>query len=239
VVVGGLAAAILFAAIGAGSVAIFGMRQLSPEKVVTSSIYDPNASTGASKYGTAQDSASGNAAELSAPSAQPQAPAGAAAAGPSDITVNGVVYALSGPSSLDATGRPAVGQTTSSLGGTAPTNRTVYEGESLDTVLAADDKGRVLSFARVTRTYLGQTYVLTAAELNGFGQWPGLPSQVPAPTSADGQPTFVFDGTDAHGVKIYRLATAPVTSGIAIAPNTDANGPVAGDPNWTWWTLQQ
>ena len=237
-VVGGLAAAVLLALLGVGSVVIFGMRQLSPQKEVTSSTYLVNPQTGATKSSVAQDGGSAGAAAPLAPStAQPQTPFGATAAGPKDITVNGFVYTQTGSAGLDLTGKAGIGQTTSSLGSTTtPTSRTVFAGPTADTVYVADEKGQAIGFARVTRTYLGQSYVLTAAELTGFGQWPGLPSQVPAPASTDGQPTFLFDGTDGNGVRIYRLSTSPATAGIALAPNSDTGGPVAGDPNWTWWT---
>jgi len=237
-VVGGLAAAVLLALLGSGSVVIFGMRQLNPQREATSSTYLVNPQAG-SAAGTAQDSGTGKAAEQAAPSAGvPQSRNGAATAvGPRDITVNGVVYALTGSASTDLTGKTGIGQTTSSLGSTTtPTSRTVFAGPTADTVYVADEKGQAIGFARVTRTYLGQSYVLTAAELTGFGQWPGLPSQVPTPASTDGQPTFLFDGTDGNGVRIYRLSTSPATAGIALAPNSDTGGPVAGDPNWTWWT---
>jgi len=139
--------------------------------------------------------------------------------------------------SFDVTGKAPVGQTTSSLGTTAtPTSHQVYGGPTADTVYVADTRGQTMAFSRVARTYVGQTYVLTAADLTDFGQWPALPSQIQAPSSADGQPTFLFEGMDDHGVRVYRLATSPITSGIAIAPNGDTGGPVAGDPNWTWWT---
>lgn len=236
-VIGGLAAAALVALLGAGSVVIFGMRQLTPQKAVTSSTYLVNPQAGTTA-GAAQGYGRAGGAAPAAPSgAALQKNSEAATAGPEDITVNGVAYALTGPAGLDLTGRAGIGQTTSSLAGTTtPTSRTVFAGTTPDTVYVADDKGQALSFTRVTRTYLGQAYVLTAAELTGFGQWPGLPSQIPAPASTDGQPTFLFDGTDSQGVRVYRLSTSPATAGIAIAPKTDTGGPVAGDPNWTWWT---
>ena len=237
-VVGGAAAAVVLALLGAVSAVIFGMRQMTPQEATTSSTYMVNPGLDSGKSASAQGGGTGNAAVPAAPSgAQPQMLTGAATAGPADITVNGIVYAQTGPVSLDLTAKTGIGQTTTSLGGTAtPTSRTVFAGATPDSVYVADDGGQTLGFARVTRTYLGQTYVLTAAELKGFGQWPALPTQVPTPASADGQPTFLFDGTDQHGVKIYRLSTSPVTGGIAIAPNSDTGGPVAGDPNWTWWT---
>ena len=237
-VVGGAAAAVVLALLGAGSVVVFGMRQMSPQKAETSSTYMITPGAGGAQSGAAVPNAAPTApTDGSTAGGKQRLGATAAASGPAFITVGGTAYARTGPVTLDLTSKTGIGQTTSSLGTTgSPSSRTVYGGTDAGTVYAADDKGQTLAFARVTRSYLGQTYVLTAAELTAFGQWPALPSQVPAPTYTDGQPTFLYDGTDAAGVRVYRLSTSPVTSGIAIAPNGDAGGPVAGDPNWTWWT---
>ena len=236
--IGGIAAAVVLAFLGAGAAVIFGTRQISPQTTVSEYTFRPATGAGLSANAPAQDGAK---AKTALPSAAPLNGTGAlragVAGGPKDITVDGVVYSQTGPVSFDVTGKAPVGQTTSSLDTTAtPTSHQVYGGPTADTVYVSDGSGQTIAFSRVARTYLGQTYVLTAAELTGFGQWPTLPSQIQAPTSADGQPTFLFEAMDDHGVRVYRLATSPITSGIAVAPNGDTGGPMAGDPNWTWWT---
>jgi hypothetical protein len=131
---------------------------------------------------------------------------------------------------------PIIGGTTSSLGGTGGSTRhDVHSGSTADTVYVADNSGTVFAFKRVTRTYLSQTYVLTARDLTDFGQWPGLPAQIQTPTGAEGAPTFSYDGTGADGVRVYRLTTSSAGYGIAVAPDSDTSGPAAGNPNWTWW----
>lgn len=246
--VGLAAAAMLVALLGAGALLVFGTKQMSTSPTTAgvggvpsttansqaeapSYMYRPDTTNGSvPRFGAApgsQGTAGGAAKTQSAVSSAPQA-----------ITVGGVVYTQSGAATVDTSTMTAIGNTTSALGGGKQAiQRSVYQGLSADTVYVANDSGQVLAFTRATRSYLGLTYVLTAADLTDFGQWPNLPSQYAAPTSADGAPTFAYDGTDSNGVKVYRLAAGRATDGIAVAPNTDTSGPGAGDPNWTWWAV--
>ena len=201
----------------------------------------------------AQSTTANEARELGAPSGLSaplldQAPAAGAtdsfsgtyagATAPSVITVTGLVFVLSGPSSI-ATGtmRPT-GTTVSALGGSAsPTVREVLANDVPGTVYVFDDVNQqLLAFTRVVRTYNNVVYQLTSAEVPDFGQWPTLPAQIPAPAKDDGSPTFSAVPPGAAGeTPVYRLASADASAGIAIAPGTDAQDPAAGNPNWTWW----
>ena len=232
-----IAAVLLVALVGVGGVIVFGVRQMAPRSVATSSTYMLAPNTGAAP--TAESAPYGsNAGGSAAPAgkADSAASAAATATGPKFITVAGAVFSLSGPAAIDVSALSPIGSTASALGqSTSVASRKVYAGPTAQTVYVPDDAGKAYAFTRVTRSYLGFTYALAAPELSDYGRWPTLPSTVPAPTSADGQPTFLYDSTDASGVKIYRLTTAPATEGIAIAPNGDVGGPTAGDPNWSWW----
>jgi len=164
------------------------------------------------------------------------APPSAVTSGSQSIVVAGLAYRLVGPTTVDTGTAPVVGVTSTSLGGNAPPKqRTVLAGPK-GTVYVADDSGALLSFALVTRKYAGLTYALTATELTGFSEWPALPASLPAPTEADGQPTFAYDGADSAGVKVYRQANSTAGQGIAVAPGTSPSDPAGGNPNWTWWT---
>ena len=243
-VIGLASAATVFAALGIGALIVYGGRQMASNSAMLAS--SPS-TTATSKnearlfdyMPTPQNAPQSTGGNAAAPSAAAPNAAGVAAAGPRDITVNGVVYTLVGPSDTSLGSMGVLGSTSSALGSTkAPADRRVYAGLDPNTVYTVDDSGTALSFARATRSYLGQTYVLTSTELTGFGQWPALPSQFGVPKADDGSPTFTYDGTDAAGVKVYRLANSSATNGIAVAPKTDSSGPAAGDPNWTWWAIQ-
>jgi hypothetical protein len=227
--------------LGVGGVVVFGMKQMTPKTASRTYTVTPNAAESQpqptsqatpSAPGAALDTTNAGTAGVDS-SSRAMAKAGT---GPQDITVNGTVYSSMGKVNVNVSTMPIIGGTTSSLGGSnGSTRHDVHSGSAADTVYVADNSGAVFAFKRVTRTYLGQTYVLTANELTDFGQWPGLPAQIQTPTGAEGAPTFSYDGTGAGGVKVYRLTTSPATYGIAIAPNSDTGGPAAGSPNWTWW----
>jgi hypothetical protein len=224
------AAAVIVALLGTGAIVVFGMREMSAPPQSTSQIYQgaPQAADSAS---TGFGSATG---------AAPQA--SGKATGAHAITVGGVVYKQTGASTLDSSAVSVVGSTNSSLGGTSIKKRDVYAKTSSvqdASVYVADDTGQLLQFTPVTRSYAGLTFALASSELTSFDQWPGLPAQITPPTTADGQPTFVYDGTDPSGVRVFRQANSTVTQGIAIAPNTSASDPAAGNPNWTWWNPQR
>ena len=145
-----------------------------------------------------------------------------------------------GAATLETSTASIVGSTNSSLGGPEIKKRDVWAkagAVGATNVYVADDSGAILEFSPVTRTYAGLTYVLSSVDLTSLDQWPTLPAQITPPTSADGQPTFVYDGTDSSGVRVYHLANSTVTQGIAIPPNTPATDPAAGNPNWTWWNI--
>jgi len=227
-----LAAAMLIALIGTGVVVIFGMKQMggSASSAAKTDIYRPaGASTQAPRI-AADLSGSGT------PAAS--APVAAPSTGGQSVTVNGTVFRLVGPAKVDTSTGTLVGTSMTSLGtGNALVTRQVWAGPNADTIYIADDKGQMYAFTRVTRSYAGLTFVLTSAELQSFNQWPMLPTQIPQPTAPDGSPTFTYDGSDASGVRVYRLTNSSATEGIAIAPNTSTSDPAGGNPNWTWWAI--
>jgi hypothetical protein len=227
-VVAAAAAAMLIALIGTGTVVIFGMKQMGGASAAKTSVYTTAERT------------------TQAPSIAPNLSGGAPATtdgstettGGQSITVNGTVYRLVGPANVDTSTGNVVGTTSTSMAtGNTQATRQVWAGPDADTVYVADDKGQTYAFSRVKRTYAGLTFVLTSAELTSFTQWPMLPTQISAPASPDGSPTFAFDGMDAAGVKVYRLANGTATQGIAVAPGTSEDDPAAGNPNWTWWAI--
>jgi hypothetical protein len=219
----------MVALVGRGAVVVFGMMTMSGNAPTEAPVnrdgtYGQEGAQAPSSYGKA-------------PMAAQDGATAAKAAVPEFITVNGFVYSLSGSEDTSASSLTRLSTTTSSLAlnGQA-VQRTGYAGPSSDTVYVVDSDERVLAFARVTREYQGQTYVLFSSEITAFGQWPSLPSGLAVPTSPDGSPTFVTGGDDASGVQTYRPAIAQGADGIAIAPSTDT-GLMQGNPNWTWWTV--
>ncbi|MDR3687015.1 MAG: hypothetical protein P4L93_08690 [Coriobacteriia bacterium] len=220
------AAAVIVALLGTGAIVVFGMREMSAPPQTASQIYQ----------GAPQVADSGATAASSTPQGA------AKVTGAQAITVGGMVYKEVGASKLDSGTISVVGSTNSSLGGASVAKRDVYAKTSAiqDTsVYVADDTGQLFQFAPVTRSYAGLTFVLESSELTSFDQWPALPAQITPPTTDDGQPTFVYDGTDSSGVRVYRQTNSTVTQGIAIAPGTPAKDPAAGNPNWTWWSPQR
>ena len=162
---------------------------------------------------------------------------GMAATGPSFVTIGGAAYRLSGPASTTKNQLTRIGLVSTAMasGGT-PTDRTVYVGANASPVFVEDDAGALYAFDAVVRTFRDVTYQQQSSSIPGFGVWPSLPSQISAPTSPDGSPTFVEVGQDDAGVKVYRLVASDASSGIGIAPGTSAGDPAGGNPNWTWWT---
>lgn len=246
-VVGGIAAAMLVALVGAGTLVVIGSRQMSSPtrqigKLTTtaqSAAEAPTLDYKPEKAPAAADSAGG------ATSSSKSTQYGAAGADADSkinpaselITVNGVVYMYTGPASVSVSTMQALGVTTSALDAKKTAiQRTVYQDPTgANTVYVEDDAKQVIAFGKVTRSYLGLTYQMMSSDLTAYGQFPNLPAGMTAPTSADGSPSFMYDGTDSSGIKVYRQSTAPSTQGIAVAPRSDASGPAAGDPYWTWW----
>jgi len=224
------AAAVIFVA-AIGMTAVAGVRVLTTNPTVTASD---------SVMTATRDSDNKN--QQSAPAAESaDAMAGSAAVSavaPSAVTVNGIVYVLSGPSSIATDGLQPVGLTMTALGtGATPTSHAAYSGDDPDRVYLEDEANRqLLAFDRVVRSYEDKRYQLTSAEMNDFGQWATLPAQVPAPTADDGSPTFTVVASDASGPQVYRLASGSAADGIAIGPGSDPSDPAGGNPNWTWWT---
>lgn len=219
------AAAVVVALLGTGAVVIFGMKAISGGTPTEApSVADRSGEQ--PSYGaveTSEDALGDGAAPAKG------------LTGPRFITVNGTVYSWSRVDDTNVATLRNIGMTTTSLGGTGKTaSRPVYVGRSPDTVYVVDDADAVQAFVRLTRDYHGQTYVLVSSELTGYGQWPSLPAGMTAPTSPDGLPTFVAGATDSSGVQTYKPAVATGVNGIAIAPSTDT-GPMANNPNWTWW----
>jgi len=221
------AAVIFVAAIGIGTAT--GVKLLTARPSLTTA---DTAST-AAKYGAVADGTTA-APEFGASAAAPTAQASPAG---SYITVNGVVFILSGPSTIATEGLKPAGSSTTGLGtGTGPAPHAVFSATDPDRIYVADANKQMLAFDRVARTYAGATYQLMSAELSDYGQWPTLPSNITAPTAEDGSPTFVPLAEDPPGTRIYRLATSGPEVGIAVAPGTGTSDPAAGNPNWTWWT---
>lgn len=187
-------------------------------------------------YGAAPNAAP-ESADSAAKAGTEAAVGGMAATGPSFVTIGGLAYRLSGPASTTTNQLTRIGlvNTAMASGGT-PTNRTVFAGAEASPVFIEDDAGSLYSFDAVVRTFRGVTYQQQSASIPGFGEWPSLPSQIAAPTSPDGSPTFVEVGPNEAGVKVYRLAASDVSNGIGIAPGTGQGDPAGGNPNWTWWT---
>jgi hypothetical protein len=222
------AVAVVVALLGTGAVVIFGMKAMSgggptnaPRVAETTDGQSPTYGAGETSEGVTGST------DLAAVPAK--------TLGPQFITVNGTVYSWSQVDDTNVATLTKLGTTTTSLGSKGQTiPRTVYVGRSPDTVYVKDDEDEVHAFIRLTRDYRGQTYVLVASELTGYGQWPTLPAGMTAPTSPDGRPTFVPGATDSSGVQTYKPAVATSVNGIAIGPSTDT-GLLANNPNWTWW----
>jgi hypothetical protein len=116
---------------------------------------------------------------------------------------------------------------------TMPALRSPTDARAIFLVLTDGTQRR---FDPVLRLRRGTVYQLQAGvSLARYGEWPGLPSSVQAPTRADGSPTLVAAGVDDAGVTVFsRIGEVP-DRGFAIAPGTPSGDPAAGNPNWTWW----
>ncbi len=175
-------------------------------------------------------SAAPKASDSAAGALQTAAPAG------SYVTAQEVVYALSGPSSIATSGLIATGTVTTGFGGEPIKSVPAFTSADPDRLYLFDDTAKqLLVFNRVVRSYAGTQYQLTSSALSNYGQWPSLPPNLPAPTGADGSPTFAVLTTDPSGTQIYTLAARGAESGIAIGPGSAQSDPAAGNPNWTWW----
>ena len=221
-------AVVTAAAIG---VAIVGSRYLSSTPVTesrTSSTGQLAASPGAGAAPEAAPSTGGSAASSSAPADS------TALGAPDFLSFGGGVYRSQGEASVDFATLRDAGLITLTATGT-PTQRSIKTGADPDLVYLTNPLGGLVAFKRVKREFDGQTYYLTSADITSLATWPTLPPSIAPPTSPDGYPTFVASGADSSGVRVYRLATAPTSGGIAVAPGTPEGDPAAGNPNWTYW----
>ena len=240
-VIWGSAAAVLLAL--AGVAAVNGVREITGVDSTSNVLVVDAGRSAGTPMATVPESA-GTAAKTATGSASGSTlgtvPSSQTAAGLSLVTISGDVYRLSGPAALTRSQLRQVGTaSTARAGGGSPKERTVFAGSDPARVFLEDDKGKLLAFDRVVRVFRDITYQQQASAIPSFGTWPSLPAQITAPTTPDGSPTFVEEGVDAAGVKVYRLAIASASMGIGIAPGTSSGDPAAGNPNWTWWVPVQ
>ncbi|GAB4273293.1 MAG: hypothetical protein Kow0056_00110 [Coriobacteriia bacterium] len=119
----------------------------------------------------------------------------------------------------------------------APLPVPVYEDPSGALYLEGSGEGAFMPMQLVTRNYNGTVYALTTdSPIESFGEWPTLPSYIPAPMGENGGPSYVEEGVDSAGVTVYTVLGRTAQDGIAVPPNTPSTDPAAGNPNWTWWT---
>ncbi len=155
---------------------------------------------------------------------------------PDYVTFDGWVCRPSGASNeVDLAELEAAGTLRSDLGGDLEGTHPVWTSSSATTVYVQADNEELLTFELITRRLNGVAFGLRSYEVTRFGQWPGLPATIPAPTRADGTPTFLEQGTDDSGAPIYPKAGMSPTEGYAIAPFTEGVSASEGNPNWTWW----
>lgn len=131
-----------------------------------------------------------------------------------------------------------LGQTTSDLGSGTPGAYAVLGIEGApQAVYVAGAEGTLRAFSLVTRTYAGKRFALESDKpVTRYGDWPQLPARFPAPTGADGGPTFrAATKPDDLGATVYPLPGTDPTTGFAIAPGLPATDPGGGNPGWTWW----
>ncbi len=157
---------------------------------------------------------------------------------PPYVVIDGLVYAPTGPRTVDAsslvTATPAV--TALDTGGDPVSMPAYHVGAGPGTAVLRATDGTYLGFSAVTRTFGGKALVLqSGTPVTAYGQWPTLPGRFPAPSASDGSPTFSFFGKDDLGMAIFVPPGGRPTEGFAVAPGTPSTDPAAGNPNWTWW----
>ncbi|MBA4370132.1 MAG: hypothetical protein C0418_00950 [Coriobacteriaceae bacterium] len=131
-----------------------------------------------------------------------------------------------------------LGQTTTDLGSGSPGTHAVLGLQSAPQAIYLDAAaGKLMLFAIVTRTFGGERFALQAdTSIARYGDWALLPSRFPAPTAADGGPTFrAHTKPDDVGATVYPLPGSDPSGGFAIPPGLPATDPGSGNPNWTWW----
>ena len=161
----------------------------------------------------------------------------AAGSGVTFVSISGGVFRASGPAAVSKTDLHQAGSASVVLSSAGEAkSRPVYVGADPSRVFLEDDSGTLIAFDRVVRVFRGTTYQQQSSAITLFEAWPTLPAQITAPTTPDGSPELVLEGTDDAGVKVYRLASSGALTGIGVAPVTASTDPAAGNPNWTWWT---
>lgn len=163
---------------------------------------------------------------------------GYGAVAPPYVVIDGLVYAPTGPQTVDAatlvTATPVLTSLEASSDPISLPAYTITAAKGAAVLRLGD--GTYLGFSAVTRTFGGRTFVLTSGSLlTAYGQWPMLPTRFQPPTAPDGSPTFSFFGKDDVGALIYVPTGGQPTEGFAIAPGSEPGDPAAGNPNWTWW----
>jgi len=152
------------------------------------------------------------------------------------VTVGQWVYEFVGIEDSQPANTGKIGTTTSALDtSSAPRTLDVLAFGDPESVLIVDGE-RILRFELVTRSYRGKAYAMQSRAVSAFDQWPSLPDSYLEPEQDDGSPTFSRVGSDDSRVPIYTVEGAdPLENGFAIGPDTAADDPAAGNPNWTWW----
>lgn len=224
------AAAMLFVVAGWGALAGIRTILLPPETLEVTVLGTDSSDDAGQQFGQAAPEAGSSDRSGKSMLAAP----GAAAA--RFIAIDGTVFTLVGP---------ALGQTEADLekvdrvrtaldGGGLPKNHDVFAGTSSDRIYLETNDG-LLEFRMVTRTYEQRVYALQSGDIDGFGEWPTLPSTISAPSSETGEPVFEQHGSTESGSPTYVLKGRKAADGIAIGPNPNAPDPIAGCPEWTWW----
>lgn len=153
---------------------------------------------------------------------------------PSYVVFDGGVWLLSGPAV--PSGVTTAGAVVSDLGTGTSESHDAFISADGELLFVAGADGSYLEFAPVVRTMGRSRYrMVTDVPVTIFGQWPTLPGDIPTPTEPDGAPVFSRFGFDDRNVDVYALIPHGIEGGFAIAPNTAAEDPAAGNPNWTWW----
>lgn len=213
------AAAVVLVALTMGSILITARTGGGSDSTTTLMSEKGSAPAGAGETSTAQD--------LAASPAPDQAAS-------SYVVFDRSVWVLEGGASPSVV--TTAGVVASDLGAGAVAEHDAFLSASDGVLYVRGADGQYLSFRRVERTMGHARYrLVTDVPVTQFGQWPQLPSDIPAPAAADGSPVFMLFGFDDRNVDIYTRKPYGIEKGFAVAPGTAADDPAAGNPNWTWW----
>ncbi len=155
---------------------------------------------------------------------------------PGYIVFDDTVYRFSGIVDEDTADLTRLGTLRTALdtGGT-PQQRTAYGSDEQDRIYI--EGNGIYAFVPVTRGFEDAVYVMRSDSVDAFGEWPTMPSGIPKPSELDGSPVFKIAG-QSGGVSIYTRTGRNAQDGFAVAPNSPADDPAAGSPEWTWWEQQ-